>query len=260
GREQLDSLEVLFHERGIYGVPTYVLGDEVIFGREHIPYLRWALSGQQGPAPDMAYELEPPRGAPQGETSEALTLYIDFKSPAAYLALQPTLDLIRRTRVPVRWRPFVTYERELPASASDPGRSQRHRDVRAASRQAILTKYAAEQGIELRFREPGVEAALALSVLTLAAEDPLPFIEAAFRAYWHDGLDLDDEATVQALLRRSGLSAPPWTAEEGRAALAWAQGEAEASGIVDAPAYVVGEHVFVGHAHLPWIEELLGRS
>ena len=58
GRAQHDDLQKQFHPHGIYGVPTYVLGDEVLFGREHIPYLRWRLSGQEGPAPDIAYEIE----------------------------------------------------------------------------------------------------------------------------------------------------------------------------------------------------------
>ena len=52
-----DALQPQFHPSGIYGVPTYVLGDEILFGREHIPYLRWALSGRQGTPPDIAYEI-----------------------------------------------------------------------------------------------------------------------------------------------------------------------------------------------------------
>ena len=59
GRALHDDLQPQFHPHGIYGVPTYVIGDEVLFGREHIPYLRWHLSGQKGPAPDIAYEIEP---------------------------------------------------------------------------------------------------------------------------------------------------------------------------------------------------------
>lgn len=54
-----DQLQASLHGNGIYGVPTYVLGGEVFHGREHLPYLRWALSGQKGPAPDIAYELGP---------------------------------------------------------------------------------------------------------------------------------------------------------------------------------------------------------
>lgn len=57
GRALHDELQAQFHPNGIYGVPTYVLGDEILFGREHIPYLRWALSGREGPAPDIAYEI-----------------------------------------------------------------------------------------------------------------------------------------------------------------------------------------------------------
>jgi len=57
GRDLHDRLQPQFHPNGIYGVPTYVLDDEILFGREHIPYLRWALTGRQGAAPDIAYEI-----------------------------------------------------------------------------------------------------------------------------------------------------------------------------------------------------------
>ena len=53
-----DNLQSQFHSKGIYGVPTYVHGSEILFGREHLPYLRWALTGRQGPAPDIAYEID----------------------------------------------------------------------------------------------------------------------------------------------------------------------------------------------------------
>lgn len=57
GRTLHDALQPQFHSNGIYGVPTYVLGDDILFGREHIPYLRWALSGRAGTPPDIAYEI-----------------------------------------------------------------------------------------------------------------------------------------------------------------------------------------------------------
>lgn len=57
GRTLHDNLQKQFHAKGIYGVPTYVIGDEVFFGREHLPYLRWHLKGRVGPTPDIAYEI-----------------------------------------------------------------------------------------------------------------------------------------------------------------------------------------------------------
>jgi len=58
GRAMHDELLSQFHPNGIYGVPTYVLGDDILHGREHIPYIRWRLSGSGGPAPDITYEID----------------------------------------------------------------------------------------------------------------------------------------------------------------------------------------------------------
>ena len=55
GRAQHDALQAQLHPAGIYGVPTYVFDGHQMFGREHLPYVGWYLSGQHGPAPDIAY-------------------------------------------------------------------------------------------------------------------------------------------------------------------------------------------------------------
>jgi 2-hydroxychromene-2-carboxylate isomerase len=58
GREAHDALQAQLHPSGIYGVPTYVFGGEILFGREHLPYVRWHLEGAKGQAPDIAYEIQ----------------------------------------------------------------------------------------------------------------------------------------------------------------------------------------------------------
>ena len=57
GKQMHDHILDHRFEAGIYGVPTYVLGNDVFFGREHLPYIRWVLSGKQGQAPDIANEV-----------------------------------------------------------------------------------------------------------------------------------------------------------------------------------------------------------
>ena len=57
GRATHDALQAQFHDAGIYGVPTYVMDDYILHGREHIPFIRWHLSGRVGAAPDIAYEI-----------------------------------------------------------------------------------------------------------------------------------------------------------------------------------------------------------
>lgn len=57
GRAQHDHLQAQLHPAGVYGVPTYVVDGEILFGREHLPYVEWCLRGRQGRAPDIAYTL-----------------------------------------------------------------------------------------------------------------------------------------------------------------------------------------------------------
>ena len=55
GKDLHDEMQAKIYGAGIFGVPSYVVGGELFFGREHLPLLRWLLSGRSGPAPDIAY-------------------------------------------------------------------------------------------------------------------------------------------------------------------------------------------------------------
>ncbi len=55
GRRQHDAEQEAIFAAGIFGVPSYVVGGELLFGREHLPRVRWLLEGRRGAAPDVAY-------------------------------------------------------------------------------------------------------------------------------------------------------------------------------------------------------------
>ena len=55
GRAEHDAMQAAIFDAGIYGVPGYVVEGEYFFGREHLPMVRWMLTGREGPAPDVAY-------------------------------------------------------------------------------------------------------------------------------------------------------------------------------------------------------------
>ena len=93
-----------------------------------------------------------------------LTVYVDFKSPEAYLALQPTLALAARHKIDLDWRPFRTVEREVPLLADKETVGESHRRVRAASQRALSIKYAKLQGIDLHFPPQVGSTDLALGV------------------------------------------------------------------------------------------------
>jgi 2-hydroxychromene-2-carboxylate isomerase len=54
GRDEHDQLNEAAFAAGVFGVPTYLVGDEMWFGREHLPRVAWLLTGAEGPAPDVA--------------------------------------------------------------------------------------------------------------------------------------------------------------------------------------------------------------
>jgi 2-hydroxychromene-2-carboxylate isomerase len=58
GRAAHDALQDALHPAGIFGVPTYLVAGETFFGREHLPAVRWLLTGRKGPAPDVVYPLD----------------------------------------------------------------------------------------------------------------------------------------------------------------------------------------------------------
>ncbi|MEH6910063.1 MAG: DsbA family protein [Oceanicoccus sp.] len=186
-----------------------------------------------------------------------LTVYIDFKSPASYLAINPVLALVERHGIALAWKPFRSAEREVPTITDNASVAQMHRRVRAASRRAIHQKYAAHQGINLQFPESAGNTDLALGALALISGDPLSFINAAFSAYWTEHADLNDPAVLIPLISESTTEDFVFDEKNVIAVLESSQAETEELGIVDAPAFIIQDQLFIGREHLPWIEEII---
>lgn len=191
-----------------------------------------------------------------------LRVYIDFKSPAAYLALKPTLALAQRTGTILDWQPIRTRQSAVPVAPDPEQKDQedkgtRHRRVRAQARRDTHLFYAKVQGIPMRFPAAEFPATdLALAALA-AVTDSDAFVEAAFHAYWADAADLNTPATVEQLLSACGTETGGLASLPVADLLAQKAEQAIADQVIDAPGYVIGEQVFIGREHLPWIEELL---
>ena len=48
---ELARHKAALEERGVFNVPTFLVADQQFVGRQHLPMIRWLLTGQEGPGP-----------------------------------------------------------------------------------------------------------------------------------------------------------------------------------------------------------------
>ena len=48
---EYDAERQALAERGVHAVPAYLVADQLFIGRQHLPMIRWLLSGSEGPGP-----------------------------------------------------------------------------------------------------------------------------------------------------------------------------------------------------------------
>ena len=186
-----------------------------------------------------------------------LTIYIDFKSAASYLALNPTLALIEETGIEARWLPFSSRPFTIPEEIPDETVGERHRRVRAIAQRDAHLHYAAVQKIELQFSNNPKGSETALAALAVLDSDPVPFIRSAFKAYWADEADLGDENIVAELLQNCGCETPNWS--NAMAALQAIRENAEEQKVFETPTFLIEDQIFLGREHLPWIRSIIAH-
>lgn len=187
-----------------------------------------------------------------------LTVYIDFKSPAAYLALKSTLDLIESYNLAAIWLPFPTKQSAIPAKKEQETKGETHRRVRATQRQQMHTMYAELGGTQIHFPVVPGNCDLALNVLANLSVDPIAFIKVAYDAYWIDGKNLNDAAVVEQLVKDAGIEFSIELLDP--KALNSSVEHAQEKGVFEVPAFVTAEHVFIGREHMPWLKDIYSQT
>ena len=184
-----------------------------------------------------------------------LTIYVDFKCPGSCLALEPVLSLIADTGVEARWLPFSTRPFTVPADKPYETVGERHRRVRAIARRDVHLHYAGVQGRTMHFAERPHGSDTALAALAAIEGDPVPFIHAAFTAYWEEGADLDNPGVVASLCAKCDLETPDFGGgAEKRDTI---RDNALDLGVFDTPSFMIADQLFLGREHLPWIRSLI---
>jgi 2-hydroxychromene-2-carboxylate isomerase len=257
GRALYDTIQTRAFDAGIFGVPTYIVGGDRFFGREHLPRIRWMLTGRAGSPPDTAYEA--PSVAPASTDVAAkrtLAIAIDFKSPYAYLAVAPSCAMASELGITIDWLPMIISPSERPPSGND--RSSRHRRYRGEYIERDLRRYAADRGLAMNaLGRRGDSSLAALGLLWAQHQGPSQtqaYVKQVFERYWRDAIDLADERFIETSLAETGTPVSRFASfaqDKGREELTRIQSQLREMGAFDVPTYVLDNDIFMGRQHLP---------
>jgi 2-hydroxychromene-2-carboxylate isomerase len=140
GLVENESIQEAAFDRGIFGVPTYVLGEELYFGREHLPRIRWLLQGAVGACPDIAYELEPGSHIEPAEGA-ALSVGIGLEDPESLLAIPEILASVEDLDIELSWYALPEKGPGRQHDGKDQSRGGRHRRYRTENRRQDRHRY-----------------------------------------------------------------------------------------------------------------------
>ena len=206
--------------------------------------------------------------------ARTLKLYIDYKSPYAYLAKEPAYRLERDSGVAIDWLPYVL---DIPAylgSARVDGEGRvleqsrnAHQWRRVKYSYMDVRREANRVGLTIRGTQKIWDSSLA-GIGLLYAKRPggragawRVYNDEVFERFWKRDLDIEDPAALKDVLRRAGADVDGFEAYatgEGKRELNAVQETAEAGGVFGVPSFLFPDgDLYWGREHLPRVREIL---
>jgi len=198
-------------------------------------------------------------------------VYIDYKSPYAYLAKDPAYELARDFPVRLDWLP---YRLDIPSFLGSARLDERGRVIEESrnAHQWRRVKYsymdcrrqARKRGLVIRGTQKIWDSSLALIGMLYAKQQDDAVLrryhDMTFERFWKRELDIEDPAVVTAVLAEAGADMTgisAYLAGAGHAELDRVCREAEEKGVFGVPSFIVDGEIFWGREHLPDIREIL---
>jgi 2-hydroxychromene-2-carboxylate isomerase len=200
-----------------------------------------------------------------------VTVYIDYKSPYAYLAKDLVYELERDCAVRVDWLPYVLDIPSFLGSArlDDGGRvieesRNAHQWRRVRYSYMDCRRQARRRGIVIRGPRKIWDSTLAAAGMLQAKRQGAAVLrrynDITFERFWKRELDIENPSVIAAVLAEAGGDAAgfaDYAAAEGPREVDRISRAAEEAGIFGVPSFVVDGEQFWGREHLPDIREML---
>jgi 2-hydroxychromene-2-carboxylate isomerase len=202
---------------------------------------------------------------------KTLSVYIDYKSPYAYLAKDLVYELQREVPVRLDWLP---YDLDLGgfmgrARVDDSGRvleAERtaHQWRRVRYSYMDCRRQARKRGLVIRGTQKIWDSGVALIGMLFAKRQGDEILhrynDIVFERFWKRELDIEDPAIVAAVLAEAGADTTgfaDYLAGAGREELRRVCHDAEERGVFGVPSFIVAGELFWGREHLSDIRDML---
>jgi 2-hydroxychromene-2-carboxylate isomerase len=200
----------------------------------------------------------------------SITVYIDYKSPFAYLAKDPAYQLECDFQVRLEWLPYVLDIPSFLGSArldADGGVLEENRNAHQWRRVRYsymdCRRQARKRGLVIRGPRKIWDSTLAAAGMLYAQRTGdgvfRRYHDAVFERFWRRELDIEDVDVIAAVLTEAGADGPAFAAQAqaGRDEAVAISRAAEANGVFGVPCFIIDGELYWGSGHLPDIRAML---
>ncbi len=191
-----------------------------------------------------------------------ITVYTDYKSPYAYLAVEPAYRLEESFDVSLRWLPYTL---DIPLFlGSVEGRDENQwRKVRYAYMDA--RRLANKRGLTVRGPKKIYDSSIASIGMLFAQRQGVfrAYNDRVFERFWKRELTIEDVDAITGVLAEAGADTadfPAFLAREGRREHDRIYAQAQALGVFGVPTFVLDGELFWGADRLYLLEERLAAA
>ncbi len=191
--------------------------------------------------------------------SKEVTLYIDYKSPYAYLAKDPAYELERELDLRLKWLPYTLYIPDFLGSVEERNPHQWRR-VRYSYMDA--RRLANRRKLTLRGPQKIFDSSIASIGMLYAQHHGVfrAYNDLVFERFWKRELEIEDPEVIAGVLKESGADPNgfrDFLAGEGRAEHDRIAKEAEEIGVFGVPMFVYEGELFWGGDRMWMLRERL---
>jgi len=200
-----------------------------------------------------------------------INIYIDFKSPYAYLAIEPSIKFANNNKLKINWLPYVL---EIPdflgsAKVDDQGNviesnRNNHQWRRVKYSYMDCRRHANMRNIIVRGPQKIWNTQL-ISIALLWTKNnnfelTKSFINHVFKNFWKRELDIENYNVINNVLKDIGIITngfEDWSIHEGKRELEIVMNEANENGVFGVPSYFINNELFWGREQIPMIKARL---